>query len=121
MILAASCSAVDPRQLAKAAKVGTSARIGLDASRSTTGCWCAGVLRAHALAACPPGPAGPKDEPANATKLHGPERDSRAHRRSVSRLKFDVAELHHVRAGLHQPPAHYGEVLGCAKLEAKDQ
>jgi len=63
---------------------------------------------------------GPKNEPANATKLQGPERNSRTHRCSASRLKFDVTELHHVRAGLHQPPAHYREVLGCAELEAQD-
>jgi hypothetical protein len=41
MILPARCSAVDPGQLAIAAKVGTSARIGLDAWRSMT--WAVGA------------------------------------------------------------------------------
>ena len=66
-------------------------------------------------------PGWAKDEPANGTSSRSPERNSRTHRCSASRLKFDVAELHHVRTGLHQPPAHYREVFGCAELEAQDQ
>ena len=72
MILPARCSAVDPGRLAIAAKVGTSARIGLDAWRSIT--W--QLVHRRAASSCPRcGSARPgwaKDEPANATKLQVP-------------------------------------------------
>ena len=59
-------------------------------------------------------------EPANATKLQVPNAIA-AHPVLSVTLKFDVAEPHHVRTSLHQPPAHYREVFGCAQFEAQDQ
>jgi hypothetical protein len=129
MILPARCSAVASGRLAIATKVGTSARIGPDAWRSTT--W--QLMHRRVASSYPrcgsPGADWAKDEPANASRLQVPNAIAAytlvfialtVSQRSLSRPKFNVAEPYHVRTGLHQPPAHHREVLRCAELKAED-